>query len=204
MCAACFSHRQCESRPLSSSLSFSGLYTAQKGGKTIVTARRYVMEDLHNVGGTPGLLKYLLEQNIIDGSCMTCTTHTLATNLEQCPPLKEGQDVVLPTEKPVKATGHLQILYGNLAPEGSVAKITGKEGLQFSGPAAVYDGPFHRLRSPCQVDLVPPSAHIGNSRTSSVPSRCGLGEYVAGTNLELPHRWWRKACHGVLKSNTSM
>lgn len=97
------------------------------------------MEDLHNVGGTPGLLKYLLAQNLIDGSCMTCTTHTLATNLEQCPDLKQGQDVILPVDKPVKKTGHLQILYGNLAPEGSVAKITGKEGLAFKGAAAVFD-----------------------------------------------------------------
>lgn len=97
------------------------------------------MEDLHNVGGTPGLLKYLLAQNLIDGSCMTCTTHTLATNLEQCPELKQGQDVILPVESPVKATGHLQVLYGNLAPEGAVAKITGKEGLQFKGTAAVYE-----------------------------------------------------------------
>lgn len=66
------------------------------------------MEDLHKVGGTPALLKYLLEKNLIDGSCMTCTTHTLATNLEQCPGLMEGQDVILPVETPVKATGHLQ------------------------------------------------------------------------------------------------
>lgn len=109
-----------------------------------------MMEDLHKVGGTPALLKYLLEKNLIDGSCMTCTTHTLATNLEQCPGLMEGQDVILPVETPVKATGHLQILYGNLAPEGSVAKITGKEGLQFSGPASVFDRAHPlRLRTPC-------------------------------------------------------
>eukprot|EP00892_Ulva_mutabilis_P001987 jgi/Ulvmu1/1178/UM108_0006.1 len=100
---------------------------------------KYVMEDLHKVGGTPALLKYLLEKNLIDGSCMTCTTHTLATNLEQCPGLMDGQDVILPIETPVKETGHLQCLYGNLAPEGSVAKITGKEGLTFTGPAAVFD-----------------------------------------------------------------
>jgi dihydroxy-acid dehydratase len=105
------------------------------------------MEDLHSVGGTPALLKYLQAQNFIDGSCMTCTTHTLATNLEQCPELRQGQDVILPVEAPVKKTGHLQILYGNLAPDGSVAKITGKEGLAFSGPAAVYNGARCRMHA---------------------------------------------------------
>lgn len=104
------------------------------------------MEDVHKVGGTPGVLKYMLERNMIDGSCLTCTTHSLATNLEQCPELRAGQDVILPVERPIKETGHLQILYGNLAPEGSVAKITGKEGLHFEGPAAVYEGArFHLL-----------------------------------------------------------
>lgn len=101
---------------------------------------KYVMEDVHKVGGTPGILKYLAEQNLIDTSCLTCTTHTLATNLQQCPALKEGQDVILPVERAIKETGHLQILYGNLAPKGSVAKITGKEGLHFEGEALVFEG----------------------------------------------------------------
>jgi hypothetical protein len=98
------------------------------------------MEDLHLVGGTPAVLKYLLAHNFIDGDCMTCTTHTLENNLKQCPELKDGQAVILPVEQAIKASGHLQMLYGNLAPDGSVAKITGKEGLQFRGPAAVFDG----------------------------------------------------------------
>jgi dihydroxyacid dehydratase/phosphogluconate dehydratase len=113
-------------------------------------ARRYLMKDVHHVGGTPAVLKYLLAQNLLDGDCKTCTTHPLAKNLEQCPELKEGQDVILPVSKPIKETGHLQILTGNLAPDGSVAKITGKEGLQFRGPAAVFDSasPANGTRRP--------------------------------------------------------
>lgn len=101
---------------------------------------KYVMEDVHKVGGTPAVLKYLLEKGLIDGSCMTVTGKTLAENLEGCPGLSDKQEVILPVETPIKATGHLQTLYGNLAPEGSVAKITGKEGLYFSGPARVFEG----------------------------------------------------------------
>ena len=100
---------------------------------------KYVFEDLHKVGGVPAVLKYLLEKGAIDGSCMTVTGKTLAENLERCPPLSEGQEVIVPWEEPIKATGHLQILYGDLAPNGSVAKITGKEGLVFEGPALCYD-----------------------------------------------------------------
>lgn len=100
---------------------------------------KYVMEDLHKVGGTPAVLKYLLAHDIIDGSCMSVTGKTLGENLEMCPDLSSGQDVIVPLETPIKETGHLQILYGSLAPEGSVAKITGKEGLHFTGPARVFD-----------------------------------------------------------------
>ncbi len=101
---------------------------------------RYVQEDLHNVGGIPGVLKYLLTNDMIDGDCMTVTGKTLAENLSNEPELTDGQDVVHNLENPIKVSGHLQILRGNLAPEGAVAKITGKEGLQFSGPARCYDG----------------------------------------------------------------
>lgn len=100
---------------------------------------KYVMEDLHKVGGTPAVLKYLLQKGFIDGSCMTVTGKTMAENLAGCPDLSEGQQVIMPIEKPIKPDGHLQILYGNLAPEGSVAKITGKEGLEFEGPARCFD-----------------------------------------------------------------
>ena len=99
----------------------------------------YVMEDLHQVGGTPAVLKYLWENNLIDGSCLTVTGKTLAENLAELPGLESGQKVILPLNKPIKESGHIQILRGNLAPEGAVAKITGKEGLVFKGTAKVYD-----------------------------------------------------------------
>lgn len=108
---------------------------------------RYVMEDLHKVGGTPAVLKYLLAHDFIDGSCLTVTGKTLGENLEMCPDLSSGQDVIVPLEAPIKETGHLQILYGSLAPEGSVAKITGKEGLYFTGPARVFDQEESMLES---------------------------------------------------------
>jgi dihydroxy-acid dehydratase len=100
---------------------------------------KYVMEDLHNVGGTPAVIKYLLENDLINGDCLTVTGKTLAENVADLPGLKEGQEVFMPLDRPIKETAHIQILKGNLAPEGSVAKITGKEGLSFSGPARVYD-----------------------------------------------------------------
>ncbi|ODA33685.1 dihydroxy-acid dehydratase [Planctopirus hydrillae] len=100
---------------------------------------KYVMEDLHNVGGTPAVLKYLLEKGLLDGSCLTVTGKTLAENLEPLPGLAEGQRVIVPIETPIKETGHIRIMRGNFCPEGAVAKITGKEGLVFKGPARCYD-----------------------------------------------------------------
>ncbi|MBP6470533.1 MAG: dihydroxy-acid dehydratase [Chloroflexi bacterium] len=100
---------------------------------------RFVMEDLHQVGGTPAVMKYLLENGYINGDCLTVTGKTVAENLAEVPNLAAGQEIIQPLAKPIKETGHIQILRGNLAPEGSVAKITGKEGLIFSGTARVYD-----------------------------------------------------------------
>jgi dihydroxy-acid dehydratase len=100
---------------------------------------KYVMEDLHAVGGTPAVIKMLIEAGMFDGSCMTVTGATHAENVKDLPGLKEGQQIVHPLSAPLKATSHIQILHGSLAPEGAVAKITGKEGLRFSGPARVYD-----------------------------------------------------------------
>ncbi|GAA4456455.1 dihydroxy-acid dehydratase [Novipirellula rosea] len=100
---------------------------------------KFVQEDLHSVGGTPAVMKYLLKEGLIDGSCMTVTGKTLAENLESLPDLKEGQTIVHSTKEPIKKTGHIRILRGSLSPDGAVAKITGKEGLQFSGPARVFD-----------------------------------------------------------------
>ncbi|KAJ4968761.1 hypothetical protein NE237_015462 [Protea cynaroides] len=101
---------------------------------------KYVMEDVHKIGGTPAVIRYLLEQGLLDGDCMTVTGKTLAENAKLFSCLAEGQEIIRPIENPIKQTGHIQILYGNLAPEGSVAKITGKEGLYFSGPALVFEG----------------------------------------------------------------
>jgi dihydroxy-acid dehydratase len=101
---------------------------------------QYVMEDLHLAGGTPAVMKYLLGKGVLHGDCLTVTGKTVAENLKDLPELKPGQQVVFPWERPLKASGHLQILKGNLAPDGAVAKITGKEGNRFSGPAHVFDG----------------------------------------------------------------
>jgi dihydroxy-acid dehydratase len=97
------------------------------------------MEDLHRIGGTPAVMKYLLEHDLINGECLTVTGKTVAENLADVPDLKQGQDVIHSLADPIKSTGHIQILKGNLAPGGAVAKITGKEGLRFSGPARIYD-----------------------------------------------------------------
>jgi dihydroxy-acid dehydratase len=107
---------------------------------------KYVMEDLHHVGGTPAVLKYLLEHGLIHGECLTVTGKTLAENLAEVPGLAEGQQVIHPLEKPLKPTGHIRILRGNFCPDGAVAKITGKEGLRFSGPARCYDSEEAMLR----------------------------------------------------------
>jgi dihydroxy-acid dehydratase len=102
---------------------------------------KYLMEDLHNIGGVPAVMKYLLAKGLLHGDCLTVTGNTVAENLEHVPELDfETQKIILPVESPVKATGHLQILYGNLAVGGSVAKISGKEGEKFSGPARVFNG----------------------------------------------------------------
>jgi len=100
---------------------------------------KYVMEDVQAIGGVPGLQKLLLKEKLLDGNCLTVTGKSFAENLENLPGLKEGQKIIFPLSNPIKKTGHIQILYGNLAKEGAVAKITGKEGLRFSGPAKVFN-----------------------------------------------------------------
>lgn len=108
---------------------------------------KYVMADLQEIGGTPAVLKYLLGKGLINGDCMTVTGKTLAENLAELPGLKEGQDIIHPVEDPIKPTGHLQILKGNLTPTGAVAKITGKEGLVFEGTANVFDSEEDMLKA---------------------------------------------------------
>jgi dihydroxy-acid dehydratase len=106
----------------------------------------FVMEDLSQVGGIPAVMKYLLREGLLDGSCMTVTGRTVAENLESVAELTPGQPIVRSLRDPIKSKGHIQILRGNLAPEGSVAKITGKEGLLFKGLARVYDSEEAMLR----------------------------------------------------------
>jgi dihydroxy-acid dehydratase len=100
---------------------------------------KFVQEDLQSIGGTPAVIKMLLEEGLLNGDCLTVTGKTLAENVADLPGLKQGQKIVRPVNEPIKSSGHIRILKGNLAPGGAVAKITGKEGLQFSGPAKVYD-----------------------------------------------------------------
>ncbi|MFN5103683.1 MAG: dihydroxy-acid dehydratase [Planctomycetota bacterium] len=108
---------------------------------------KFVQEDLHSIGGTPGVMKYLLAEGLLTGDCLTVTGKTLAENLASLPGLKEGQSIVRSVKEPIKPTGHIQILFGNLAPEGAVAKITGKEGLVFSGPARCFDSEEQMLEA---------------------------------------------------------
>jgi dihydroxy-acid dehydratase len=107
----------------------------------------YVMEDLHNAGGIPAVAKVLLEAGLLHGDCMTVTGRTLRENVEDLPGLAAGQKIVQSLATPLKKTGHIQILKGNLAPEGAVAKITGKEGVRFAGPANVFDSEEDMLHS---------------------------------------------------------
>ncbi|MGI4898470.1 MAG: dihydroxy-acid dehydratase [Janthinobacterium lividum] len=107
---------------------------------------KYMMDDLHKVGGVPAVMKYLLQKGWLHGECLTVTGKTIAENLEEVPELDfDTQKIILPVETPIKATGHLHIIYGNLAEGGSVAKITGKEGERFEGPARVFDGEFELI-----------------------------------------------------------
>jgi dihydroxy-acid dehydratase len=103
---------------------------------------KFLMEDVHNIGGTPAVLKYLMDEGYLHKNCLTVTGKTIEENLKEVQPLSFDQDVIHPIEKAIKKTGHIQILYGNLAEEGSVAKITGKEGLRFEGTAKVFNGEY--------------------------------------------------------------
>jgi dihydroxy-acid dehydratase len=107
---------------------------------------KYLMQDLYKHGGVPAVMKYLLEQGLLHGDCLTVTGKTVAENLADVPGLDfENQQIIHPLTNPIKPTGHLQILYGNIAEGGSVAKISGKEGERFVGPARVFDGEFELI-----------------------------------------------------------
>jgi dihydroxy-acid dehydratase len=115
---------------------------------------RFVEEDLHHVGGTPAVMKYLLAEGMLNGDCMTVTGKTIAENLEPLPGLAPEQEVLRSIDNPIKPTGHIRILKGNLAPEGAVAKITGKEGLRFTGTAKVFDSEEAMLRALEEKNIV--------------------------------------------------
>lgn len=106
----------------------------------------YLMEDLHDQGGVPAVMKFMLKEGFLDGNCLTVTGKTLGENLDSVPELDQDQKIIRPLSNPIKKTGHLQILYGNLAEDGAVAKITGKEGESFTGPARVYDDEFLAIK----------------------------------------------------------
>jgi dihydroxy-acid dehydratase len=108
---------------------------------------RFVQEDLHRAGGIPAVMKLLLSEGLLHGDCLTVTGKTLAENLADLPDLQAGQEIIQPLNKPIKSTGHIQILRGNLAPDGAVAKITGKEGTVFTGPANVFDSEEEMLKA---------------------------------------------------------
>lgn len=103
---------------------------------------KYLMEDVHKVGGIPAVMKYMLSKGLLHGDCLTVTGKTLAENLAEVPALSKDQDIIKPVEKPLKPTGHLRMLFGNLAADGAVAKITGKEGTIFKGKAKVFNGEY--------------------------------------------------------------
>ncbi|HEY0274059.1 MAG TPA: dihydroxy-acid dehydratase, partial [Chitinophaga sp.] len=107
---------------------------------------KYLMEDLHHAGGVPMVMKYLLQKGYLHGDCLTVTGKTLAENLADVKDIDfNAQQIIFPTDQALKVTGHIQMLYGNLATKGSVAKITGKEGEKFTGPARVFDGEFELI-----------------------------------------------------------
>ena len=154
---------------------------------------KYLMQDLHEHGGIPAVMKYLLDNGLLHGNCLTVTGKTIAENLKNIPSLDfKKQDIILPLDKPIKATGHLQILYGNLAEGGSVAKISGKEGERFEGPARVFDGE-HQLIAGINTGKIRPGdvvviRYVGPKGAPGMPEMlkptsaligAGLGKSVA-------------------------
>jgi dihydroxy-acid dehydratase len=124
---------------------------------------KYVMEDMQKYGGTPAVMRYLLDNKMIHGDCLTVTGKTVAENLAAINPIAKGNPIIMPLENPIKASGHLQILYGNLASEGSVAKITGKEGLRFEGTAKVYNSEELMMEGLANKEITKGMVRIGYS-----------------------------------------
>ena len=149
---------------------------------------KYLMEDLHNIGGVPALMKYLLKSGLLHGDCLTVTGKTVAENLQDVPELNfNEQKVILPVEAPVKLTGHLQILYGNLAEKGSVAKISGKEGELFRGPARVFNGEFELIKGindkKIKAGDVVVITHVGPKGAPGMPEMLKPTSAIIGAGL---------------------
>lgn len=149
---------------------------------------KYMMQDLHEHGGTPSVMKYLLQQGLLHGDCLTVTGKTLAENLAAVPDLNfETQKIIYPLTQPIKATGHLQILYGNLAEAGSVAKISGKEGERFEGTARVFDGE-QELNAGIQAGKVKPGdvvviRYVGPKGGPGMPEMLKPTSLIIGAGL---------------------
>ncbi|MDO9376380.1 MAG: dihydroxy-acid dehydratase [Ferruginibacter sp.] len=149
---------------------------------------KYLMEDLHNIGGVPAVMKYLLSQGFLHGDCLTVTGNTVAENLAGVPELDfDAQKIILPVTHPIKATGHLQILYGNLAEKGSVAKISGKEGELFEGPARVFNGEFELINGINSGKIKPGDVvvitHVGPRGAPGMPEMLKPTSAIIGAGL---------------------
>ena len=149
---------------------------------------KYLMQELHRIGGVPAVMKYLLKKGFLHGDCLTVTGKTIAENLKDAADLSfDTQDVIHPLENPLKATGHLQILYGNLAEKGSVAKITGKEGEKFKGPARVFNGEFELIQGienkKVQVGDVVVIRYVGPKGAPGMPEMLKPTSAIMGTGL---------------------
>ncbi len=149
---------------------------------------KYLMEDLHNIGGVPAVMKYLLTKNLLYGDCLTVTGKSIAENLANVPSLNfDTQKIIWPVEAPVKSTGHLQILYGNLAKKGSVAKISGKEGEFFEGPARVFDGEQELIKGINTGKIQPGDVvvirHVGPKGAPGMPEMLKPTSAIIGAGL---------------------
>jgi dihydroxy-acid dehydratase len=142
---------------------------------------KYMMEDLDNIGGVPAIMKMLLKEGLLIGDCLTVTGKTIKENLQEYPDLPKDQDIILPLSNPIKKEGHLQVLYGNLATEGAVAKITGKEGERFEGVAKVYDSEID-LNNGIEKGEVK-AGHVVVIRYEGPKGAPGMPEMLKGTSL---------------------
>lgn len=149
---------------------------------------KFLMEDLHNIGGVPAVMKYLLKVGLLHGDCLTVTGKTIAENLENVPDLDfDNQKIIYPVSNPIKSTGHLQILFGNLATKGSVAKISGKEGELFEGPARVFNGEFELINGinsgKIKAGDVVVITHVGPKGAPGMPEMLKPTSAIIGAGL---------------------